>query len=99
MARLEQREIGGGDVMSLQTVRAVYRSGTLIFTDPALAPKDGTEVVVTFVEKFQTKVNSGVDPIQALRGRGKGEKLVEKLLQSRREDREQDEQSHKRLCV
>ena len=98
MARLEQREIGGGDVMSLQTVRAVYRSGTLIFTDPALAPKDGTEVVVTF-EKFQTKVNSGVDPIRALRGRGKGEKLVEKLLESRLEDREQDEQSHKRLRV
>lgn len=28
------------------------------------------------------------DPIQALRGSAKGEKLVEKLLKSRREDRE-----------
>jgi len=28
------------------------------------------------------------DPIQALRGRGKGEQLVEKLLESRRKDRE-----------
>jgi hypothetical protein len=94
-----QRETDGGDVMSLQTVRAVYQSGNLIFTDPTLAPKDGTEVVVTFVEKLPTDVDSGVDPIQALRGRGKGEKLVEKLLQSRREDRERDEQSHKRLCA
>jgi len=31
------------------------------------------------------------DPIQALRGRGKGERLVERLLQSRREDRNRDE--------
>jgi hypothetical protein len=99
MARLERLGIGGGDVMSLQTVRAVYKSGTLIFIDPALAPRDGTEVVVTFVEKFQTEPSSRVDPIQALRGRGKGEKLVEKLLQSRREDQEQDEQNHRRLRV
>ncbi|HFE67327.1 MAG TPA: AbrB/MazE/SpoVT family DNA-binding domain-containing protein [Chloroflexi bacterium] len=28
------------------------------------------------------------DPIKALRGRGKGERLVERLLASRREDRE-----------
>ncbi len=31
------------------------------------------------------------DPIQVLRGRGKGERLVEKLLQSRRKDRNHDE--------
>ena len=31
------------------------------------------------------------DPIHALRGRGKGERLVERLLQSRREDRNRDE--------
>jgi len=31
------------------------------------------------------------DPIQALRGRGKGEQLVERLLQSRRDDRHRDE--------
>ena len=28
-----------------------------------------------------------LDPIQALRGRGRGENLVEKLLESRRQDR------------
>jgi hypothetical protein len=31
------------------------------------------------------------DPIQALRGRGKGEQLVERLLRSRRDDRHRDE--------
>ena len=34
------------------------------------------------------------DPIQALRGRGKGEQLVERLLQSRRDDRHRDERKH-----
>ena len=80
--------------MGLQAVHAVYKDGSLIFADPGLAPKDGTEVVVTFVEKFQTGVTLKVDPIQALRGRGKGERLVERLLQSRREDRERDDREH-----
>jgi AbrB family looped-hinge helix DNA binding protein len=31
------------------------------------------------------------DPIRALRGRGRGEGLLEKLLQARKEDRERDE--------
>ncbi len=30
------------------------------------------------------------DPLQALRGRGRGERLVEKLLAARREDREHE---------
>ncbi len=30
------------------------------------------------------------DPIKALRGRGKGERLVERLLASRREERERE---------
>jgi hypothetical protein len=83
--------------MRLQAVRAIYKDRALIFADPELAPRDGTEVVVTFLEEFQTGVAPGVDPIQALRGRGKGERLVERLLQSRREDRERDERSHGHL--
>lgn len=31
-----------------------------------------------------------VDPIRALRGHGRGQKLVEKLLESRREDRDRE---------
>lgn len=58
--------------MRLQTTRAIYKDGALIFVDPALAPEDGTEVVVTFVEKPEHQAIEG-DPIQALRGRGKGE--------------------------
>ena len=39
------------------------------------------------------------DPIQALRGRGKGERLVEKLLQSRQKDRNRDERRHTDICT
>lgn len=77
--------------MRLQTTRAIYKDRGLIFADPRLAPEDGTEVVVTFLERPQRQVTPEFDPIQALRGRGKGEGLVEKLLQSRNEDREKDE--------
>jgi len=80
-------------MMRLQTARAIYEDGRLIFADPRLVP-DGAEVVVTFLWEFEKDVIPKVDPIQALRGRGKGEGLVEKLLQSRREDRELDERAH-----
>ncbi|MFN8476012.1 MAG: AbrB/MazE/SpoVT family DNA-binding domain-containing protein [Anaerolineae bacterium] len=43
---------------------------------------DGREIKVIPVPR---------DPIAALRGRGRGERLVEQLLEARREDREQDE--------
>ena len=77
--------------MKLQVVRAIYQGGSLIFAQPDLAPQDGTEVVVTYVEESgEQKLPKG-DPIRALQGRGKGERLVEKLLQSRREDRQRDE--------
>lgn len=83
--------------MRLQTARAVYKDGALVFADPELAPRDGTEVIITYLEKFRAMTILEVDPIQALRGRGKGEGLVEKLLQSRQEDRERNEQSFRRL--
>jgi hypothetical protein len=85
------------DVMELQTVRAIYKNGNLIFADPTLAPVDGAEVVVTFLKESQREIALKVDPIQALRGRGKGEGLVGKLLQSRQKDREKDEQGYARL--
>ncbi len=71
----------------LQAVRAVYKSGRLIFTDPQKAPQDGSEVIVTYLAPPSQASLSKVDPIQALRGRGKGESLMEKLLQARCEDR------------
>jgi hypothetical protein len=37
--------------MGLQAVRAVYKGGTLIFTNPELTPKDGTEVMVTYLDE------------------------------------------------
>ena len=77
--------------MRLQVVRAIYKGGTLIFTQPELTPRDGTEVILTYLEEGEREEHPTVDPIQALRGRGKGERSVEKLLQARREDRQRDE--------
>ena len=77
--------------MKLQVVRAIYKGGTLIFTQPELTPRDGTEVILTYLDEGQVEGHRPVDPVQALRGRGKGERLVEKLLESRREDRERNE--------
>ena len=72
--------------MGLQAVRAVYKGGTLIFTNPEFTPKDGTEVMVTYLEEERAEDVSRQDPLLALRGRGKGERLVERLLQARQED-------------
>jgi hypothetical protein len=81
----------------LHAVHAIFKDGTLVFADPALAPKNGAEVVVTYVEESSTETLANGDPLGALRGRGKGERLVEKLLQARREDREHDERSYRHL--
>jgi hypothetical protein len=81
--------------MKLQTVHAIFKDGTLVFADPRLAPKGVKEVVLTYLEESPTEMKAQVDPIQALRGRGRGERLTEKLLRARREDREHDERSHR----
>jgi len=72
-----------GAIMRLQFVRAIHRNGTLIFTQPEPTPRDGTEVILTYLDEERVEASSLGDPIQALRGRGKGEHLVEKLLESR----------------
>ena len=77
----------GGEMAELQAVHALYKRGRLIFADPRKAPQDGSQVIVTYVVQPSQASLSEVDPIQALRGRGKGEHLVEKLLQARREER------------
>ncbi len=86
-------------MMRLQAARATHKDGRLIFADPGVVPRDGTEVVVTFVGESEKDVSPGEDPIRALRGRGKGEDLVEKLLASRREDKERDERRRAQLCA
>ena len=77
--------------MKLQVVRAIYKEGALIFAQPELTPRDGAEVVVTYLAEGEAEASRPQDPLQALRGRGRGERLVERLLQLRREDRERDE--------
>ena len=78
----------------LQAARAIYRDGLLLFDDPAQAPSGATEVLVTYAEEFsETERDGRIGALAAIRGRGKGEQLVERLLQARRGDREQDEQA------
>ena len=84
-------------MQGLHAVHAIFKDGTLIFADPTLAPQDGAEVVVTYFEAPHVEEFHNVDPLRALRGRGKGERLVEKLLRARREDREHDERSSRHL--
>jgi len=87
-------------MMRLQSVHAIYRKeGLLIFANPEQSPQDGMEVVVTFLAEPREEAVFEVDPIQALRGRGKGEGLLERLLQSRREDWEHDERNYQQLRV
>jgi hypothetical protein len=77
--------------MRLRSVRAIYKGGALVFSQPELTPRDGTEVILTYLDEGQVEGHRPVDPVQALRGRGKGERLVENLLASRQEDRDRNE--------
>ena len=43
--------------MRLQVVRAIYKGGALIFTQPELTPRDGTEVILTYVEEVEKPVH------------------------------------------
>lgn len=81
--------------MPLQVVRAIYQGGTLIFAQPEFTPQDGTEVIMTYLAEGGAGEKRPGDSLQALRGRGKGERLVERLLESRREDKELDESRHR----
>jgi len=81
----------------LKAVHAIYREGQLIFADEQMAPKDGAEVIVTFFEEEKKNIKVSLDAVKALRGCGKGEKLVDKLLQLRQEDLEHDEENYRRL--
>lgn len=81
--------------MRLQTAQAIYTDGKLIFADPAYTPRSGTEVVVTYVVETENVTIANI--LKTLRGRGKGENLVEKLLNLRSEDLEHDERTRGRL--
>ena len=81
--------------MKLQTTQAIFANGKLIFLEPQHAPRKGVEVGITYMEQSLESDISAT--LQALRGRGKGENLVERLLQSRQEDRLDDERVVNRL--
>ena len=70
--------------MELQAVHAIYENGRLIFTDPNTAPSNGSEVLVTYFVRASKKTLENIDPILKLRGRGKGEHLVDVGFESLR---------------
>ena len=53
--------------------------------------KEKCDVIITFINRAETKPKADVDPIEALTGCSKGRNLTKKLLESRREDRELEE--------
>lgn len=52
---------------------------------------DKCDVIITFINKKNDKIEPDIDPIKALRGCSKGKNLTQKLLESRREDLELEE--------
>ena len=80
----------------IRAVRAIYKKRRLTFLDETVVPKDGAEVIVTFTDDTNDRIPVD-EAIKALRGRGKGEGLLEELLKSRREDLEKDEERYSRL--
>jgi len=58
--------------MRLQVVRAIYKNGTLIFTQPELTPRDGTEVILTYLDEGTGEEPPAVDPnlLRSLRHHG-----------------------------
>jgi hypothetical protein len=80
----------------IREAHAIYKKGRLIFLDKTVLPKDGTEVTITFKDDTDDKI-SFEDAIKALNGCAKGEGLLEKLLEMRKEDREKDEENYRRL--
>ncbi len=73
--------------MQLKTVFANYQKGKLIFRQPDVQIQNGSEVVVAYIEKRPTQKQEKLSILKLLRGRGKGEDLVGRLLLSRQEDK------------
>jgi len=73
--------------MQLKTAFANYQKGKLIFLQPDVQIPDGAEVVVAYIEKRPTQKQEKLSILKILRGRGKGEDLVGRLLLSRQEDK------------
>ena len=73
--------------MKMQTVHAKYRDRRLAFQGRAPAIPDGADVMVVFSAQMTEPVREEPDVVGLLRGRAKGERITEKLLEARREDR------------
>jgi len=79
-------------------IRGIY-NGKRIEPLEEIPFKGRMNVIITFIEEpvEETKLESEVDPIKALRGCAKGSNLTEKLLASRREDLELEAAKWRRI--
>ena len=73
--------------MQLKTAFANYQKGKLIFCQPDVQIQNGSEVVVAYIEKRPTQKQEKLSILKLLRGRGRGEDLVGRLLLSIEEDK------------
>ena len=56
--------------MRLQVVRAIYKGGGLIFAQPELTPRNGTEVILTCVDEAEREQQPAVDSTSSIAGTG-----------------------------
>jgi hypothetical protein len=76
-------------------IRGIY-DGNKIEPLEDIPVKEKCDVIITFITKKETDLESDIDPIKALRGCSKGRNLTKKLLESRREDLELEEAKFRR---
>ena len=78
--------------MKMLTIKGIY-DGKKIEPVEEIPFKDKHRVIIVFLEEpvEETDLKPETDPIKALRGCAKGERLTEKLLESRKEDLELEE--------
>jgi len=76
-------------------IRGVY-DGEKILPLEDIPIKNECDVIITFINKTETKTEPNIDPIKALRGCSKGKNLAKKLLESRKEDLELEEAKYRR---
>ena len=74
------------------TIKGIY-DGKKVEPSEEIPFKDKRRVIIVFLEEpaDETDLELEIDPIEALRGCAKGEKLAERLLEARKKDLELEE--------
>jgi hypothetical protein len=76
-------------------IKGVYDGGKILPLED-IPIKNKCDVIITFINKAETRNEFDIDPIKALRGCSKGKNLTKKLLESRKEDLELEKTKYRR---